>query len=137
MSSARNQDSAREGLISMERKAASLDEYIASFPAETQVVLRKVRRVIAAAVPGATETISYQMPTITVGDKPLLYFAGWKSHISVYPIPAGDDKFERDITPYRGSKGTLKFPLNKPTPYELIRRAAELLAEQREPATEQ
>jgi uncharacterized protein YdhG (YjbR/CyaY superfamily) len=59
-----------------------------------------------------------------------LHFAGWKSHISVYPVPAGDAGFERQIAPYRGSKGTLKFPLNKPIPYELIGRVAGLLAEQ-------
>ncbi len=114
----------------MAERYATVDEYIASFPAETQAVLHEVRKIIQAAVPGAVETISYQMAAITIGDKPLLYFAGWKSHISLYPIPAGDDKFERDITPYRSSKGTLKFPLNKPIPSELIRRVAELAAEQ-------
>jgi len=118
--------------------AATVDEYFDKVPEPALRMLVKLRSAIRGVAPAeATETISYQMPTITVGDKPLLYFAGWKSHISVYPIPVGDDKFERDITPYRGSKGTLKFPLNKPIPYELIRRAAELLAEQREPATEQ
>jgi uncharacterized protein YdhG (YjbR/CyaY superfamily) len=120
----------------MAEKPRTVDEYIASFPAETQTVLLEVRKVIAAAVPGTTEAISYQMPTMVIGGKRLLHFAGWKSHISVYPVPAGDHEFNDQIAPYRGSKGTLKFPLNKPIPYEVIRRVAELLAERHRANTE-
>ncbi|MEV8148830.1 hypothetical protein AB0O52_11890 [Arthrobacter sp. NPDC080073] len=59
----------------------------------------------------------------------MVYFAAWKNHISVYPVPDGDEDFERGIAPYRAAKGTLKFLLGKPIPYELIERVATVLAE--------
>jgi len=66
-----------------DQRFGSVDEYIGSFPAAAQAILEQVRRAILDAVPGAGETISYQIPTITLGGRPLLYFAGWKRHISV------------------------------------------------------
>lgn len=100
----------------------TVDEYIASFPEEVREVLEQVRRTIHAAAPGAGEKISYQIPTITLDDKPLMYFSGWKAHIAVYPLPPLDDALATAIDPYRSGKGTLKFPLNKPIPYDLITR---------------
>ena len=105
-----------------ENKFASVDEYIASFPADVQAVLQEVRRTVRAVVPDAGERISYQIPTITLDGKPLLYFSGWKEHIAVYPIPPLDDDLATEIDPYRSGKGTLKFPLSKPIPYNLITR---------------
>ena len=113
-----------------ENKFASVDEYIGSFPADVQAILQQVRRKVLDAVPAAGETISYQMPTITLGGAPLLYFAGWKRHISLYPAPAGDESFERRIGPYRAEKSTVKFPLSRPIPYDLIEQVARLRAEQ-------
>jgi uncharacterized protein YdhG (YjbR/CyaY superfamily) len=110
---------------------ASIDAYIRSFPEDVQVVLEEVRRRIHRAVPGAGETISYQIPTITLDGRYVVYFAAWKHHISVYPIPGGDEAFEREIAPYRAAKGTLKFPLAEPIPYDLIERVAARLAQQR------
>jgi len=78
------------------------------------------------------ETISYNMPTMTLDGRYLVYFAGWKNHISVYPAPAGDDNYEDRIAPYRASKGTVKFSLRKPIPYELITQIVQLLVEQRD-----
>jgi len=111
-----------------DQKFASVDDYIGSFPPDVQLLLGKVRQAILAAVPAAGETISYQIPTITLGGKPMLYFAGWKHHISLYPAPAGDDAFERQLGPYRSEKSTLKFPLAKPVPYDLIGQVARLAA---------
>jgi uncharacterized protein YdhG (YjbR/CyaY superfamily) len=110
---------------------ATVDDYISSFPADVQVILEQVRRTIHHAVPGADETISYQIPTITLGGRYLVYFAGWKHHLSVYPVPAGDDAFERDIAPYRAGRGTVKFPYRKPVPYDLIGRLVGLLVHNR------
>ena len=62
----------------------------------------------------------------TRGGRPLLYFAGWKRHISLYPAPAGDEALERRLAPYRSAKSTLKFPLSRPVPYDLIAQVAEL-----------
>jgi uncharacterized protein YdhG (YjbR/CyaY superfamily) len=105
--------------------AESVDEYIASFPADVQAVLEEVRRTIHIVVPGAGEKISYQIPTITLDGKALIYFSGWKEHISVYPIPPVDDALAAAIEPYRSGKGTLKFPLKDPIPYDLITRLTE------------
>jgi uncharacterized protein YdhG (YjbR/CyaY superfamily) len=105
-----------------ENKFASVDEYIGSFPADVQAVLQEVRRTVLAVVPDAGEKISYQIPTVTLDGKALIYFSGWKEHIAVYPIPPLDDALAAEIEPYRSGKGTLKFPLNKPIPYALITR---------------
>ena len=77
--------------------------------------------------------MSYQMPTFTLGGKHLVYVAAWKRHISVYPVPTGEAAFERDIAPYRAAKGTLRFPLNEPIPYDLIDRVMAQLVVSREP----
>jgi len=110
---------------------ASVDDYIASFPEDVQPILQRVRDTLRGAAPGAEETISYGMPAMALDGRYLVYFAGWKNHISVYPAPVGDDGFERQIAPYRASKGTLKFPLRKPVPYALIEHVVELLVTQR------
>ncbi|MBT2515282.1 iron chaperone [Arthrobacter sp. ISL-30] len=110
---------------------ATIEEYIASYPPDVQQVLQEIRRRCHAAVPNAGEKISYGLPTIRLNDHYVVYFAGWKHHFSVYPIPDGDEDFERRITPYRAAKGTLKFPHNKPVPYDLIEEVARLLAGQR------
>lgn len=109
----------------------SVEEYISSFPAEVQGNLNEIRRRCSAAVPDSAEMISYGIPTITVDGKYVVYFAGWARHISVYPVPAGDADFEAEIAPFRSAKGTLKFPLDKPIPYELIEKTAALLAAER------
>jgi uncharacterized protein YdhG (YjbR/CyaY superfamily) len=103
---------------------ATVDDYIASFPPETRTILENVRRAMRKAAPGTEETISYDIPTFTLDGRYVIYFAGWKQHISIYPIPEGDEALARDIAPYRHGKGTLRFPLKEPIPYELIERLA-------------
>lgn len=110
---------------------ATVDEYIASFPHDVRIILEVIRRRIRAAVPEAAETISYQIPTFTLDGSAFVYFAGWKHHVAVYPIPSGDEAFEQELAPYRAAKGTLKFPLKQPVPFDLIERVAALLAAQR------
>ena len=110
---------------------ASVDEYIASFPADARAVLENIRRAILGAVPGAGEAISYRIAAITLDGFPVLYFAGWKRHVSVYPVPAADADLARRLEPYRSAKSTLKFPLSEPVPYELIAEIARRHVEQR------
>jgi uncharacterized protein YdhG (YjbR/CyaY superfamily) len=106
---------------------ATIDDYIASVPEDVQTTLSEVRRTIRQAAPDAVESISYQIPTYKLNGQPLIYFAGWKHHISVYPLPpGGDEPFERELDEYRTGKGTAQFPLDQPIPYELIRRMVEL-----------
>jgi uncharacterized protein YdhG (YjbR/CyaY superfamily) len=103
-------------------KFSTVDEYVASFPPEPREILEKVRRTMRSAAPGTEETISYGIPTFTLDGRYVIYFAGWKRHISIYPIPRGDEALQRDLAPYVAAKGTLRFPLDKPIPYDLIER---------------
>ena len=109
----------------------SVDEYIASQPEEVQAVLKRVRIIIRKAVPEAEEVISYQIPAYKLGGRPVLYFAGWTSHYSVYPV--GDrlgPEFKDDLKPYKVTKGTIRFPLSEPVPVKLIERIAKFRAKQ-------
>jgi uncharacterized protein YdhG (YjbR/CyaY superfamily) len=100
----------------------TVDEYIASFPTDVQTKLQDVRRAIRKAAPGTDEAISYGIPTLMLDGRYLMYFAGWKRHVSVYPIPAVDARLDKEIEPYKAGKGTLRFPLTDPIPYDLIGR---------------
>jgi len=100
----------------------TVDEYISSFPADVQEQLQAVRRAMRAAAPGTEEAISYGIPTFMLDGRYLVYFAGWKRHISIYPIPAVDAQLDREIERYKAGKGTLRFPLDEPIPYDLIGR---------------
>jgi uncharacterized protein YdhG (YjbR/CyaY superfamily) len=97
-----------------------VDDYISTFPPDVQIVLQTVRRTIHAAAPGAQESISYQIPTFTMDGRPVVYLAGWKKHVSLYPVPELDEELEPELAPYLSGKGTAKFPLRQPIPYELI-----------------
>jgi uncharacterized protein YdhG (YjbR/CyaY superfamily) len=106
-----------------------IDAYIAEFPREVQQVLRKVRATIRAAAPKATEVISYKMPAFRQHGI-LVYFAAWKNHIGLYPPIAGDAAIEKAAAKYAGPKGNLQFPLDKPMPYDLIKRIVKLRVRQ-------
>jgi len=105
--------------------ANSIDEYIAEFPPETQRVLEELRALIRASAPGATETISYAIPTFDLNGKHLVHFAGYAKHIGLYPAPSGLEAFKEDLKPYKSAKGSVQFPLGQPLPTELIRRIVE------------
>ena len=115
----------------MATRAATVDEYIGSCPGNVQDILREVRRRVHAAVPGAGEVISYGIPAVTIGGRQLIWFGAWKKHISVYPVPAGDAALQQDMAPHLASRGTLRFGLGEPVPYELIERVAAALAAER------
>ena len=97
----------------------SIDEYIATFPAEIQIKLEAVRTTIKAAAPEAVEKISYQMPTFFLHGN-LVHFAAFKNHIGLYPAPSGIEAFKHELSQYEGSKGAVRFPLDKPLPLDLI-----------------
>ena len=110
-------------------KPENIDEYIAAFPKGTQKILEKLRAVIKKAAPGATETISYQIPTFRLGIN-LVHFAGWKNHIGFYPGAAGIEIFKDDLSSYEVTKGTVKFPIGQPLPIELISRIVKFRVKQ-------
>ncbi len=107
------------------RSANSIDEYIAGFPAETQKLLEELRALIRASAPGATETISYAVPTFDLNGRHLVHFAGFKNHIGFYPVPSGIEAFREELKPYKQGKGSVQFPLGQPMPTDLIRRIVE------------
>jgi uncharacterized protein YdhG (YjbR/CyaY superfamily) len=96
-----------------------IDAYIAYFPKDVQVILEKIRQTIGKAAPNAEEAIKYQMPTFTLNGN-LVHFAAFKNHIGFYPVPTGIEKFKKELSGYKGGKGSVQFPLDKPIPYELI-----------------
>ncbi|HKY30517.1 MAG TPA: DUF1801 domain-containing protein [Pyrinomonadaceae bacterium] len=107
----------------MKRTAAKdVDEYIAGFPNDVQKILKKIRTTIRKAAPKAGEKISYGIPTFTLNDRYLIYFAGFKNHVSIYPAPRGSAEFKQELSKYKGGKGTVQFPLDKPIPFDLITR---------------
>ena len=101
------------------KPATDVDSYIEGFPENTQKLLRKLRASIRKAASGAEETISYQMPAYKYHGM-LVYFAAYKNHIGFYPGTSGIKKFSKDLSGYKGSKGTVQFPLDKPLPLKLI-----------------
>ena len=101
------------------KQAKSIDEYIAGFPEGIRAILQKLRKVIKEAAPEARETISYGMPAFKQNGI-LVYFAAQKNHIGFYPTASGVSAFKKELSEYDTSKGTVRFPLDKPIPYKLI-----------------
>lgn len=102
----------------------TVDEYLDALPADVRPVVEQIRRTLHDAVPDAGEKIAYQMPTLTLDGKSLVHFSAWKQHVSLYPVPPVDEALAAEIAPYVAGKGTLKFPLSRPIPYDLITRLA-------------
>jgi uncharacterized protein YdhG (YjbR/CyaY superfamily) len=122
---------ARRIAVVAKARFVSVSEYIASKPRDARAALERVRRSIRKAVPAAEETVSYRMAVYTLNGVPVLYFAGWKSHYSLYPATdALVAAFKRELTPYRRSKGTIRLPISEPVPERLIERMARFRAKQ-------
>ncbi len=103
-------------------QAATIDEYISAFPPETRVVLQELRTLIRETAPGATETISYAIPTFDLRGRHLVHFAGFDRHVGFYPTPQGIEEFAEPLSHYHQGKGSVQFPLDRPMPLDLIRR---------------
>jgi len=114
--------------VIVKRRAAvprDIDAYIATSPPRVRTILRTIRKTVAAAAPDATEKISYRMPAFAQNGI-LIYFAAFTHHIGVFPPVSGDPRLERSLLRYRGPKGNLKFPLDEPMPYHLVKRIVAL-----------
>jgi uncharacterized protein YdhG (YjbR/CyaY superfamily) len=107
----------------------NIDEYILSFPPETQKLLEQVRSVIKNVAAEAQETISYGMPTF-VYKGVLVHFAAFKNHLGLYALPSANEAFKEDLSKYKTGKGSIQFPLNEPIPHELIRRIVKFRIEE-------
>ncbi len=101
-----------------------IDGYIELFPKEVQQVLQKMREEISRAAPEATETITYGIPTFRYRGN-LVHFAAYDTHIGFYPTPSGIEAFKSEMTHYETGKGTVRFPLGEPIPYDLVRKVVE------------
>lgn len=98
----------------------TIDEYIGYFPDDVREILVKIRETIKTAAPDSEELIRYQIPTFYQNGN-LVHFAGYKNHIGFYPTPSGIEAFSEELSGYEYKKGSVKFKLNEPIPYELIK----------------
>ena len=106
------------------RQFKTMDEYIDTFPADVQRILNELRRTIKEAAPEAEETINYQIPTFALHGN-LVHFAAFENHIGFYPTPSGMEAFKKELSSYKGAKGSVQFPIDQPLPLPLIRRIVE------------
>lgn len=109
-----------------------VDKYISTFPDHVQMILNKIRDIIMEAAPEVTESISYGMPAYKTNKKPLVYFAGYLNYIGFYATPSGHEKFSKELAEYRQGKGSVRFPLDKPIPYGLIKKIVEFRVHENE-----
>jgi uncharacterized protein YdhG (YjbR/CyaY superfamily) len=100
-----------------------VDEYLAKVPDEARAALEKLRKTIRAAAPKATEGFSYGIPAFKLHGRPLVSYAALKNHCSFFPMsPAVMDAHRKELEPYDTSKGTIRFPVDKPLPATLVRK---------------
>ena len=119
------------------QKYETTEEYLANFSGETRKKLDTLRKLIKDMVPEAGEKISYGIPTFTLNGKYFIYIAGYEKHVSIYPIPPGDEDFDKELAPYVAGKGTVHFALDKPLPLPLIRKMIKFAVKQNQKRTGQ
>jgi len=103
----------------------NIDEYIADFSEEIQILLNQVRSTIKQVAPDAEESVAYGMPAYKLNGKPLVYFAGYKNHIGFYATPTGHAEFAKELSKYKQGKGSVQFPIDQPIPIKLIAQIVE------------
>ena len=108
-------------MLTSKKQFKTIDEYIKAFPDDVQRILEKMRKTIRDAAPGALEEISYQMPAFKLNGA-LVYFAAFKNHIGFYPTSSGIKQFKKELSRYQGGKGSVQFPIEKPIPYDLVKK---------------
>lgn len=116
------------------RASPTIDDYIVTCAPNVRPLLRKVRSTIRAAIPQATEAISYRIPAFKL-DEIVIYFAAFKNHIGVFPPVRGPAALLKAVKPYAGPKGNLRFPLAEPIPFALIARVAKARAKDKQRRT--
>ena len=100
----------------------TIDEYIAAFPRDVQAILEELRRTIRDEAPDAEETISYGIPTFDLNGRHLVHFAAYKNHVGFYPTSSGINAFRKELSNYEVSKGTVRFPIGEPIPFDLVKK---------------
>lgn len=107
------------------KKHTTIDEFIADFPKDVQIIMEKMRKLIHELVPECEEAMSYGIPTFKLKKTNMVHFAAFKKHIGFFPTPSGIEAFKSKLMAYKTSKGTVQFPLNQPIPYDLIKEMVE------------
>ena len=114
---------------------ASVDGYLSELPETSRVVLQRLRETIKAAAPGATETISYQMPAFKDAGRFLVSYAAFKDHFSLFPASeAVKERLGDELVPYLSGKGTIRFQADDPLPDELITKIVQIRLQENEAA---
>ena len=108
----------------------NVDEYMACFPADIQQILTRIRNIILKYAPDAEESITYKMPSYKTFGKRLIYFGGFKNHIGIYATPSGHFEFKDELAKFKHGKGSVQFQVDKPIPYDLIRKIVEFRVEE-------
>ncbi|HEX9197843.1 MAG TPA: DUF1801 domain-containing protein [Candidatus Bathyarchaeia archaeon] len=117
------------GMATSRKTPKNIDDYIDSFPREVRQLLEKIRLTVRKAAPKAEETISYGMPAFRL-DGILVWFAGYKHHIGFYPGASGIAAFKKELSAYKGAKGSVQFPIDKPLPLALVSRIVKFRLEE-------
>lgn len=102
------------------KKLETVTEYIGSLTGKSKAAVKEIRSIIKKAAPKAEERISYNIPAFKLGEKNMIWYAGWKEHVSIYPIDKGMEKAVKGLADYKAAKGTIKFPLDKALPVRMI-----------------
>lgn len=120
-------------MLDSKKSFKTVDEYIQSFPKDVAERLEQIRQTVKKAAPDAQEVISYNMPLFKQNGR-LVYFAGYKNHIGFYPMTGAIKKFNKEISVYKWSKGSVQFPNDKPIPYDLIKKMIEFRVKENSPS---
>ena len=108
-------------MLAQKKQVRTIDDYVKTFPKNTQKILETMRQTIRKAAPHAVEAISYQIPTFKLNGN-LVHFAAFKNHIGFYPTSSGTKAFKKELSHYKGAKGSVQFPLDEPIPYDLVKK---------------
>lgn len=103
------------------KRPTSVSEYISAAPKEARAKLRELRALVAAAAPGATQSLKWSMPAFSY-TRILVTFAAFKKHVGFFPTPSAIREFRKDLSGYKTSAGTIQLPYDKPIPRALITR---------------
>jgi len=109
-------------MASSKKQSRNIDEFIVNFPPNVQKILERLRKLIHEVAPEAEEAMRYGIPTFRLNDKNLVHFSAFKNHIGFYPTPSAIIEFKKKLSEYKWAKGSVQFPLDKPIPYDLVRR---------------
>lgn len=118
-------------MVTLKKQFKTINEYIAMFPKNVRGVLEKLRLAIRESAPNAEETINYGIPPFKLNGN-LVHFAAFKKHIGFYPTPSATVAFKKELSPYKQAKGSVQFPIDKPIPFDIVKKIVEFRVKENE-----